>query len=111
MLRDSHSQFIQVGAEIALRHHERWDGTGYPEGLIGEAIPVSARIVAVADVLDALTTERSYRAAWSLDEALAMLRDMAGSQFDPELIKVLLTRTTEVQAIRKAFTAEPAPAG
>ena len=111
MLRDSHSEFIQVGAEIALGHHERWDGSGYPHGLVGEAIPVSARIVAVADVLDALTTERVYRPAWTLDEAFAMLRDMAGTQLDPELIKVLLTRTSEVQAIRKAFIAEPAPAG
>src|SRR5690606_5577621 len=70
VLRDSPSRFVQVGAEIALRHHERWDGSGYPDGLVGESIPLSARIVAIADVLDALTTKRPYKRAWSMEESM-----------------------------------------
>ncbi len=61
ILRDSQSRFVQMGATIALRHHERWDGSGYPDGLKGEDIPLPARIVAVADVFDALTSERPYK--------------------------------------------------
>ncbi|MFO2436593.1 HD-GYP domain-containing protein, partial [Salmonella enterica] len=73
---------MQLAAEIALSHHERWDGTGYPQGLKGDAIPLSGRIVAVADVFDALTTRRPYKEAWSLERARDFLIDNAGRHFD-----------------------------
>ena len=104
ILRDSNSGFMQVAAEIALNHHERWDGTGYPDGKAGENIPIAARIVAVADVLDALTTPRLYRDAWDWKATLEHLQKQAGRQFDPELVKALVSHSTEAEEIRKAFS-------
>jgi putative two-component system response regulator len=86
ILRKSMAPVFQLAAEVALCHHERWDGTGYPSGLAGVAIPESARIVAVADVFDALSTQRPYKAAWPLDRVMVALRDGAGSHFDPQLV-------------------------
>ena len=97
------SRLLQLSAEIALGHHERWDGGGYPSGLSGEQIPVSARIVAVADVLDALLSWRPHREKWPLDRALAHMRDESGLHFDPEVIKVLESREAEVIATLQAF--------
>jgi putative two-component system response regulator len=82
------SRIIRLAEEIALSHHERWDGTGYPEARAGEAIPVAARIVAVADVFDALTSDRVYRKAWAPDDVLAYLRGHAGTHFDPALVEL-----------------------
>ena len=90
LLSGSHNRFIQMGAVIALRHHERYDGSGYPDGLVGEAIPLEARIVAVADVLDALLSPRPYKPSWPLDDALAYLREQAGILFDPRCVDALL---------------------
>lgn len=104
LLRDSNSDFMQVTAEIALSHHERWDGSGYPDRRSGDQIPFSARVVAVADVLDALTTPRSYRQALAWNEALSHMHAQAGGHFDPELIKVLMGRTEEAEEIQKAFS-------
>jgi len=81
---------LDLAAEIALCHHERWDGLGYPRGLSGEAIPLSGRIVAVADTWDALTTERPYKGAWTEADALAELERNVGLQFDPEVVKAFL---------------------
>jgi two-component system response regulator RpfG len=106
LLRGSNSEFIQATAEIALNHHERWDGSGYPNGLSGANIPFSARVVAVADVLDALTTPRQYREAWDWTAALGHLETESGRQFDPELIKVLMSRTEEAEEVQKAFSPE-----
>ena len=103
VLRDSPSRFVQVGAEIALRHHERWDGSGYPDGLVGENIPLSARIVAIADVLDALTTKRPYKPAWSMDDALKYLKDHSGTMFDPQLVDALLKNAERADEIRRYF--------
>ncbi|WP_019587544.1 PAS domain S-box protein [Deinococcus apachensis] len=89
ILAEGSSRLVRAAREIALTHHERWDGTGYPQGLAGEAIPLSGRIVAVADVLDALTSERPYKRAWTLDEALAEIRAQAGGQFDPRVVAAL----------------------
>jgi response regulator RpfG family c-di-GMP phosphodiesterase len=75
-----------VGIEIAECHHEKFDGSGYPAGLAGDAIPLSARIVAVADVFDALTSKRPYKEAWPVDKALAMLDESAGRHFDPAVV-------------------------
>ncbi|ACO48231.2 HD domain-containing phosphohydrolase [Deinococcus deserti] len=83
------SPLIKMAEEIARTHHERWYGAGYPAGLAGEAIPVSGRIVAVVDVLDALTSERPYKAAWTLDEAMEEIRRQTGRQFDREVVAAL----------------------
>ncbi len=82
------SMLIQMAASIALNHHERWDGTGYPKGLRGESIPVEGRIIAIADVFDALTSRRPYKEPWPLEKASAFLRENAGKNFDPAVIKV-----------------------
>ena len=80
---------FSVGIEIAIGHHEKYDGSGYPNQLIGEAIPLSARIVAVADVFDALTSKRPYKEAWSIDEAMVYMREQSGKHFDPDVIQAL----------------------
>lgn len=84
------SRLLQMAEEIAHFHHERWDGKGYPNGLAGATIPLSARIVAVADVLDALTHERPYKRAWSVEEALLEIERQSGQQFDPRIVQVCL---------------------
>jgi putative nucleotidyltransferase with HDIG domain len=85
ILAGSQSRVLRLAQEIALSHHEWWDGSGYPLRLKGEAIPISGRIVALADVFDALTHERPYKPAWPVDEAAAEIRRLSGSQFDPEV--------------------------
>lgn len=85
ILSGSHVALLAVGREIALTHHERWDGRGYPVGLAGERIPLAGRAVAVADVFDALTHPRPYKRAWSADAAVAEIQREAGGQFDPEV--------------------------
>lgn len=85
----SSNPIFELAAEISLYHHERWDGSGYPEGLSGRDIPLSARIVAVADVYDALTSERSYKAAWPVEQALAHIDTLSGRQFDPVVVALL----------------------
>ncbi len=90
ILSDGRSQLLQMAEEIALAHHERWNGQGYPYGLVGEAIPVTARIVAVADVLDALTHERPYKKAWSVAETLAEIERGSGRHFDPQVVAACL---------------------
>jgi two-component system response regulator RpfG len=91
ILQGSPSKYLQKGGEIALAHHERFDGTGYPNALLGVAIPLSARIVALADVFDALTSVRPYKKAWSIDEALDYIREESGKHFDPELVSAMLS--------------------
>jgi putative two-component system response regulator len=82
------SRVMRLAEEIALSHHERWDGTGYPEARAGEAIPLVARVVAVADVFDALTSDRVYRKAWASEDALAHIQGQAGSHFDPAVARL-----------------------
>ncbi|MCV2358414.1 response regulator [Paucibacter sp. TC2R-5] len=103
ILKDSNSSILQAGAAIALGHHEKFDGSGYPAGLGGEAIPIFCRIVAVADVFDALTSARPYKAAWSLDDAVAHIRAQSGSHFDPACVKVFFDLWPEVLEIRERF--------
>ncbi len=105
LLSDSQNRFIQTGAMIALRHHERYDGTGYPDGLAGEAIPIEARIVAVADVFDALLSPRPYKPAWSIDEALEYLQAQRGRHFDPRCVDALLASRERLQEICRRFSA------
>ena len=88
-LSGSEHRLLNVARDIALCHHERFDGTGYPNKLSGQNIPLEARIASVADVFDTLTHVRPYRSSWPLDQAIAELRDKAGTQFDPELVRLL----------------------
>lgn len=85
------SNFLQMAREIVLAHHERWDGAGYPSGLAGEAIPLAARITSIADVYDALTSDRVYREGYSHEQCVAMIEREAGKQFDPDLVEVFLS--------------------
>ena len=86
MLSGSRSPLLQMGEEIAFTHHERWDGSGYPSGLSGEEIPITGRIVAIADVFDALTHDRPYKDAWPVDQALEEIRRLSDSHFDPAVV-------------------------
>lgn len=91
ILAGGSSPLLRTCEEIAATHHERWDGSGYPEGLRGEAIPISGRATALADVFDALTHRRPYKPAWTIDEALAQISKDRGTHFDPQLVDVFMT--------------------
>ena len=84
-----------IARQIARSHHERWDGKGYPDGLKGRAIPIAARIVAVADVFDALTHERPYKAAWPVAQAVEEIRNQSGAAFDPQVVRAFLASIEE----------------
>jgi putative two-component system response regulator len=99
ILRDSKSELIQLAAEIALTHHERWDGTGYPRGLAQQQIPLSGRIAAVADVCDALASRRAYKAGWNLDEVRTYLIDNRDQLFDPRCVDALVQRWADVREL------------
>lgn len=90
LLQDSQNRFIQVGAQIALRHHEHWNGGGYPDGLRGEEIPIEARVVTVADVFDALLSPRPYKEAWSIGRALEFIGAQSGAMLDPACVRALM---------------------
>lgn len=103
MLLGSSSEIVQLGSLIAYTHHERWDGTGYPRGLAGETIPREGRIAAVADVFDALTTDRVYRAALPTKSAVKMMRQERGQHFDPALLDAFLLAQPEVEEVRERY--------
>lgn len=103
ILSESASNLLQVAAQIALSHHEKFDGSGYPQGLAGEDIPLTGRIVAVADVFDALSSDRPYKSAWEHDEVVALMRARAGSHFDPQCVDGLLASLDEAAQIRQRF--------
>jgi putative two-component system response regulator len=103
ILQDSSSRLIQVAAEIAKSHHEKFDGSGYPAALAGEDIPLFGRIVAVADVFDALTSVRPYKTAWPVAKARAFLQESAGSHFDPRCVAAFMARWDEILAVRETF--------
>jgi diguanylate cyclase (GGDEF)-like protein/PAS domain S-box-containing protein len=100
ILADSESDLLRLAATIALTHHERWDGSGYPNGLVGREIPVEGRITAVADVFDALLSDRVYRPAFSVEEAVALLEQGRGTQFDSEILDLLLENLEEALELR-----------
>jgi putative two-component system response regulator len=103
MLTDSTSEVVQMGALIARTHHERWDGGGYPRGLAGEEIPLPGRIAAVADVFDALTSDRVYRPAFPVRFALQTMRAERAAHFDPELLDAFMAALPEVEATRRTY--------
>ncbi|MFN3238220.1 MAG: HD-GYP domain-containing protein [Pseudomonadales bacterium] len=100
MLHDSKVPMLKIAAEIAGGHHEYWDGSGYPEGKKGQDIPISARIVSIVDVYDALVHSRVYKAAFQEPVALDMMRELVGVQFDPELFEVFVANIEEMRDIR-----------
>ena len=103
LLRDSTSDLLRTGADVALAHHEWWDGGGYPRGLKGVEVPEMARIAAVADVFDALTSDRVYRPALPLDEATAIMGELRGRQFEPRLLDAFFGAMDEIASIREAY--------
>ena len=107
LLKGSSSKVLQAGAEIARGHHEKFDGSGYPLGLKGEEIPIFSRIVAVADVFDALTSERPYKKAWSIEAAVDFLTNGSGTHFDPACVKAFLNAWEDVLEIRERFQEDP----
>lgn len=105
ILKNSESPLLQRAAEIALSHHEWWDGNGYPHGLAGDAVPLSARIVAVADVFDALVSSRPYKRPWSFEEASELIAQKAGTHFDPAVVGVFERLKEKIRAISSAAAA------
>lgn len=101
LLKGSVSPFLQAGESVALTHHERWDGSGYPGGLRGEDIPLGGRICAVADVFDALTTPRLYKKEISVDDARRLIVDAGGTLFDPKVVEVFDEVFDEILKVRK----------
>ena len=100
ILADSESDLLRMGANIALTHHEHFDGSGYPQGLSDGRIPLAGRIAAVADVFDALLSDRSYRPALPVDKAVEVMRQGRGTHFDPQIVDILLSHREEVLSLR-----------
>lgn len=103
ILSNPRSPLVALARSIAIAHHEKWDGSGYPKGLKGKEIPLEGRIAAIADVFDALTSERPYKQAWSVDEAIALLQSEVGKHFDPELVPLFVQALPEVINIKNRF--------
>lgn len=104
ILEGDDSDLMRLASEIALTHHEQWDGGGYPNGLSGENIPLTGRIAAVADVFDALTSRRPYKKAWPVEAAIDLIKEKRGTHFDPDLVDVFLAQLTEVLNICEVFS-------
>ena len=109
---DTHQpvEFLAYAHQIALHHHERWDGSGYPDGLVGEAIPLSARLMAVADVFDALISARPYKPPMPLEKALQIIRDGSGNHFDPAVVQALEACLPEFERIARTWADAEVPA-
>jgi response regulator RpfG family c-di-GMP phosphodiesterase len=107
VLKDSNSPVLEMGADIALAHHEKFDGSGYPHGHQGEAIPLVGRIVAVADVFDALVNRRHYKQPWAFGDAFALLRRERQKHFDPQCVDAMLKRIDGVMEIQGTYTDDP----
>ena len=104
ILENSTSPLLQLAHKLALEHHEKWDGTGYPYGLKGEEISIEGRIVTIADVFDALTSKRPYKKAWSVEGALDLLKDEAGKHFDPQLVDLFIGQIDSIIEIKNTYT-------
>lgn len=103
LLSEHESMLVQMAGSIALSHHERWDGEGYPRGLKGESIPIEGRITSLSDVFDALTTIRPYKQAWTIDETVEYIKKMAGLQFDPQLVDVFVKKLDKILEIKAQY--------
>ena len=103
LLDGDDSDLMRMARDIALTHHERWNGSGYPNGLKGEEIPEAARIASLSDVFDALVSERPYKKAWSVDDAVALITSERGQQFEPRLVDIFLNELQEILQIRARF--------
>ena len=103
MLKHSDKELLQIAAIVAHEHHEKYDGTGYPEGLKGEYISINARITAIADVFDALGSDRVYKKAWSDEDIFAMFKEQKGKHFDPTLVDIFLNNVDEFKKIRDKY--------
>lgn len=104
IIGEDDSDLLHMARVIALTHHEKWDGSGYPAGLVGEAIPMEGRIVTIADVYDALTSNRPYKRAWSAEDAIAYMLDEAGKSFDPKLVPLFVDLLPQIQEIGVRFS-------
>lgn len=111
ILAKSNAPLFRMAAEIALYHHERWDGTGYPQGLAGEAIPVSARVVALADVFDALTMKRPYKEPWPMEKVLATVQESSGSHFEPRMVEAFEAVLPAILNAREQWSKSEEPDG
>ncbi|QYJ74865.1 HD domain-containing phosphohydrolase [Shewanella sp. FJAT-52076] len=106
IIGEDDSVLMQMARTVALTHHEKWDGSGYPNGLSGEAIPVEGRIVAIADVFDALTSDRPYKKAWSIEDTLRLMREQKGRHFEPLLVELLEQHLDTILDIKQTFVDE-----
>jgi len=106
ILSGNQTKLMQLAHEIALNHHEKWDGSGYPEGISGEQIPIEARISAICDVFDALTAERPYKKAWSIEDAIAFILSESGKHFDPKLVTVFERILPQIIVIKNKYADE-----
>ena len=103
ILSGSDSELMNMAAEVAQNHHEKWDGSGYPRALAGEKIPLTGRVVAIADVFDALTTERPYKKAWPIEEAVEFLQEQKSKHFEPRLVDLFIEILPDILAIREQY--------
>lgn len=108
IIGDHESELLKLSKVVALTHHEKWQGDGYPRGLAGEDIPLAGRITSIADIFDALTSERPYKKAWSVDDALALIEKEAGRALDPKLVPLFLEMRPEVENVMRNFADETA---
>jgi len=106
--RHPDNQFLRMGVAVARSHHEKWDGSGYPDGLKGAAIPLAARIVALADFYDALTSKRCYRPAFSHEDACGMIQEGSGTHFDPDVVAAFRADKDKFRCIRQQMQDQPA---
>ena len=103
IIGDHKSKLISLARETALFHHEKWDGSGYPHGIAGNAIPIAARIAAICDVFDALTSERPYKKAWSVEQAVAVLKEESGKHFEPAMVELFIANLPEILEIKESY--------
>jgi cyclic di-GMP phosphodiesterase len=104
IIGDDNSELLKMARQVAATHHEFWDGKGYPKGLAGEEIPLVGRIVAIADVFDALTSRRPYKPAWSVEDSIAHLQAQSGKQFDPRLVPLFVENLEQIRELMAQFT-------
>ncbi len=103
ILGEDNSELLVLARDVALTHHEKWDGSGYPKGLRGEEIPIEGRIVAICDVFDALTSKRPYKEAWTVDDAMKLIREQSGRHFDPELVELFIQELPKILEIKSQW--------